>query len=312
MRKILFWAIFFALPTAASAQQTKVKIVVENRGGTFPSLLVMDAGRGKGIVKEWQVNSCRFEEPLSIKLPANTVLAEIEPGERRFHVTNARLSFPQSVIYRVEKSDGTVLLKTEQTVDPRTFDLKAGDRLVVTIYRPYEAYNHKFFTVQGVPMAIGMPRPYWYQDIQKEWKGDEKFPNTLFFMVHKDWGPEKVFEQLAEEVVAKMHDPNYTPGDYRKNHMSCLVALSPDGKIPESLLKIKKEDLQKELKAAMLKAWDALVAEKCYRTFPADQVAALKQAGYLPRGYPDGSADISIRVGLQHAKNITLPKWLGD
>lgn len=297
MHRLMSAAILIAICTGTvPAQEKKPNPVIEFRedGMLFPVHLELDKGKKK----------CR-----QIRFTGNTkgrgLMIETNPGPHTVEVANWRLGFPQSATYTITEG-GKEVWKSEPTVDPRHVLLQPGQRLVVTIHRPYESYNSKFCTFKGIACGINFPRPYWFQDVEKKWEGTEDYPNSLFFLCDTDkWGPRKTLAELTRHVIAERTRKAAPHGDYRcKCHVSFIFALNPDGSVPKALL----DATEKELNEAITQAYDQWLKEKCYRTFPADAVAQLKKAGYLPADTKDGALHVPVSRGVQLASEL-LPAW---
>ncbi len=291
-------------PSPLAAQEKMCDVVALEDGQLFPVLVRVNQGKD-AVNIQFSGNSEKGKPSLLLQLKAGVHIVQ---------TVHYRLGFPQPVIYRTENFEGKRLWESEATVDPRRIELKEGQKLVVLVRRSMESYNAKFFTLRGVHCALVFPRPYWYQDAGPgQFKGTEAFPNSLFFLVSKAWGPKKVFGELADEVVSKF-DANPQPlplGDYRRHHVSCLISLDSSGSLPEALTKLPRKQLKDELQAALLAAFEAMKAEKCYRPFPAADVAALKRAGFLPADTPDGDRIITFAEGLKLAEPA-LVRWLNE
>lgn len=287
-------------PLAAQEKPGKARVVGVSEGQLFSAHLRVDWGTKTG--KEFDLHNPGVKE-----LSFPTVL---DAGVHTLHAIHMRLGFPQPVVYRLTRGEEHIWA-SEPTVDPRRVEVRDGDVLTVFVQRPYEPYNGKFGSVRGVPVALIFARPYWYQSVGKgEFSGKERFPNSTFFLIHEDWGPEKVMNRVAEYAVEKLNDPAHTSGDFRPEvHASCLIALNHDGKIPKVLRDLAPKDLQKELKAELTRMFTAWNNEKCYRTFPADDVKALKQRQWLPKDFPEGPADISVQDGLRYAEPL-MRQWI--
>ncbi len=304
--KMIRWALLCALTTATSAlpiaaqDNDKVcSIAALDDGRVFPVTVRLNPGK-KGQAWEFYGNGKKNRPTELSRLPAGTHLVE---------TVHYRLGFPQPVAYRVVNSAGKTLWESEATLDPRRVTLEKGDKLVVLVKRPMESYNAKFFTLRGVDMAVVFPRPYAYQDIQPgRFKGKEDFPNSLFYLVHKDWGAKKVFTDLADFAVEElMKDKEIgEAGDYRKHHASLLIALAPDGKIPADLKKAGKDGLKADIADALGKAFDTMKKEKCYRPYADADITALKKMKALPEAF-DGNI-VTFAEGLEMAERL-LPLW---
>lgn len=296
---IVLFAILLSA-NVASAQQT-CPILALDDGRIFPVIVIVGDGKD---AKESQFSGNDEKGKPSVVL-------DVPVGQHVVRVQHYRLGFPQPVKYRIQENQ-KVVWESESTVDPRVINLKKGQKLLILVERPMESYNAKFFRVHGVDCSIVLPRPYWFQDVGPgQFKGKEAFPNSLFFLISKRWGPEKIFGQLADFAAEEMKAEN-TPlplGDYRKNHVSLLVALESTGGLPEKLLKLSKKELAADLKVGMLKAYGDMLAEKTYRPFPAQDIRALKKMGYLPADWPDDRLVVTFRQGLQFAEPL-LQKWL--
>lgn len=327
------FSVLFALvmvPSMVNAQPAKTaKLEIHDEQQLFPVIVTID----EGTLMTKEITFFGGKQPLIFDLPI---------GRHTVETRHYRVGFPQLARYELWRKVGDLqkrIWESEYTVDPRKVDLKDGDRLLVQVLRPLESYNCKFFGVKAlalekpkpgslrigdqdlarleellatreIPMAILMTRPYWFQDVDRPWKGREKYPNALFFLAdEKEWGAEKVFHDLATAVVAGIHTKSGTLGDYRGScHWTCLVGLTPDGKIPAALLRMKKEDLQMVLEKEFLVAYGKLLAEKTYRPWQPGDVAELKKEGFLPKEIKEGRLHMPIAQGLELAKG-ELAKW---
>lgn len=286
----------------------KPRIEVRGDGMRFPVIVNVDDG-GKNTVEKTYYGS---REPLVI---------EVEVGTHTVEVRHYRVGFPQLVYYRLYEGDKLLWYSETFTVDPKAFTIKPGQVLSVIVERPLEPYNGKFFDLkfpktelkeeETIRCAILMTRPYWFQDVDRPWKAKEKYPNALFFLVDPEWGPEKVFSDLAKSVVEGLHKADLNPvGDYRGNaHWTCLVNPTSTGKVPETLINMNRKDLEELLKKEFLKAYESMVREKTYRTWDPGQTGELKKAGYLPKETPEGRVHTTFAQGIELAKP-QLEAWL--
>jgi|GEM_PF-4325997 len=275
-----------SLGTAAAADVPVT--IVQGEGFLFPVYLEVDLG-----MKSWK--QVRFDSgKKSLELPA---------GNHTLEVRNWRFGFPQEAEYEVLEH-GKTAWKSQPTVDPRAVTLKDGQSLTITVGKPYEPYEGRFFALNGIACGIILPRPYWFQDVQRKWEAKEDYPNTLFFMLDEEkWGPEKAFANLAAEMKKRIDSGDADQGDYRADcHVSCNIALSSDGTVPEGL----KKATEAELTKAMLAAYKELLGEKCYRTFPAPDVEQLKKAGFLPADTKAGRLTVPVSKGIEYAKPLFL------
>jgi len=238
-------------------------------------------------------------------------VTRVTQGVHVFHVTCAQgvvpepygSHFPQPVIYKVTGPVG-YSWASEPTTQPIAIDIRPGQKVAVHVLRPQESFNAKFGQLYGVPVALVVERPYWSQGLAAR-KGEERepLPNSLTFMVHKDWGCGKVSAALAANVMENGGNPNFiSPGSYSSLWFRACVALGPEGKINESLLKLNGKDRDRRMVerdlavefARLCKAWQS---EKVYVLNPT-QADNLRRNGLLPRNLGDGPFPVAEALKL--------------
>lgn len=231
---------------------------------------------------------------------------KIRPGAMRF-------GWPQEGVLIVLEGDKEVL-RTQPTYEPVTIQLKAGQSLRVEFVQEYEPYDARTFKVKGINCAIVLPRPYWYQDVEKGvFKGPEPYPNSLFFLVDDQWGfgEKRCLDDLATLVSKELKTAPDGKEDFRVNHVSVNIAHGPDGKHRQVLTDLPEAELKAEMLAGLTKAWSEMKQFKCYRPFDGQSgapIAALKDAGYLPKDWAADRTYISFAEALELAKE-GAKKW---
>ena len=234
-------------------------------------------------------------------------------GPHVFQVCRVRgpLLLCPSAIYEQHRY-GEVVWRSERTQSPCRIELQAGDSVTVFLQRPSEPFDARFLRVRDVDMALTLKEISWYRGLL-EWERKEKagnYPNTLFFLVAPEWGPEKVFADLARAVVAGIHDrPNRLGFHAGRCLVGCQLALTPEGKIPPALLAAPRDVLERELTAAFLKAFREMKETKCYPELSADAVRSLKRQGLLSAQCKDGPRNVTLQDGLRMAE-VLRRNWV--
>ena len=291
-------ALFFAAVPPLAAQEKICPIEVYDDGMLFSVVVNLNDGRKDAVELEFHGG------------PKSKKVVMVAPGTHTIETRHTRTGFPQLSRYELWEG-GKKIWSTVRTVDPKQFTIKEGQRLQVLVYLPIQPYDGKFFTVRGVNCALILPQPYWFNNLEPgKFKGKEDFPNSIFFHVDKEkWGTEKVLGALADYFVGEIHNPASTRReDYRIQSQSFVIGLTTEGKIPSQFKEAPKDELRKEMKAALIKAFDAMKKENCYRTFSPADVKYLKAKGYVPADTPDGRLHVPFSRGLELAVPL-LKKW---
>jgi hypothetical protein len=297
MRSILLSALLVVLSGSLSAQDCEV--VGVSKGQLFSArLTVQSTGETKEFFHHLQADPVR--------------LGELPPGVYRIRTAHLRFGWPQYGAFVISDGDREVR-RTEATYEPVRIELKTGQKLTVEFPRSYEPYDGKYFTVAGVPAAIVLPRPYWYQDVSPgQFRGNEAFPNSLFFLVDDEWGfgEMKLIDALAKFAAAQIK-AGVAQEDFRRDHLSINIALAPDGNLQPVLTAMDEGTLAAELRQGLTRAWEDMKSSKCYRPFDGQSgapIMALKNAGFLPADWPDDRVYISLAEGLELAKPLAK-RW---
>lgn len=303
----VFAALCVMFLAADVSAQEKVEVLGISKGQIFSArLTIQSAGPQQLLYHHTQIN----EKPIKIGELVSGKEYKIRSGHYRF-------GWPQHAAYIVMEGDKEVL-RTEATYEPITLKFKAGQKLQVEFARHYEPYDGRLFKVKDVWCSIILPRAYWYQDVSPgQFKGPEAYPNSLFFLVDEEWGfgEKRCFDELAA-FAAKTYKAAKIPDqeDFRANHITVNIALNAEGKHQKVLMDLSEDDLRTELRKGLGKAWDDMKSYKAYRPFDGQSgppIAALKQAGFLPKDWANDRTCISYAEALEMAKEGAR-KWRED
>lgn len=293
-------AILCFLLAVGSAGQVDVKM--HDGGFLFPVTLEIEGMAGDKSQATWYGNP-------------EQVVTRLKPGSYVVSARNHRLGFPQPVTFSVGNGEITRYM-SEATIDPKRMELKEGDTLTVTVLRPLCSYNmHRVYLPKTkVYGLITGARPYWFQSIgpgQFPKDAPEAYPNGILFLSDSAKGIDYVAEDLAEKAYAGIHADKIETYDHRGNchwtYMHVVDATSADGKLvmPKELLTVTKD----EFRQAFAKTLRDMLAHNCYRPFPKEEVAALRNAGLLPADTPvDKPLVWTLGQGVEQGKKV-VPLW---
>ena len=243
------------------------------------------------------------------------VVTRLKPGTYTILARNHRLGFPQPVSYAVHDREMTFYV-SGVTVDHKRFEVKEGNYLTIRVYEPLCSYNMARVYLPKVTTygLITGARPYWYQSIgpgQFAKDAPEAYPNGILFLSDETHGVDKVAQDLAEKAYAGIHADRIETYDHRGNchwtYMHVVDATSADGKLvmPKELLTVTKD----EFKSAFAKTLRDMLAHNCYRPFPKEEVAALRNAKLLPAETPiDKPLVWTLGQGVEQGKKV-VPLW---
>ena len=244
---------------------------------------------------------------------STTWIATANPGPHVLQVRGVRtpVVLRPTVIYE-QLRYGEVVFRSERTQASCRLELQAGDKVTVFLQRPSEPFDTRFLRVRDVDMALTLTEIHWYRGLL-EWERKEKatgYPNSLFYLVDPEWGPEKVFAELARTVVTAIHARPTQHGFYAgRCHTGCQIALAADGRIPAALLKAPRDVLERELTAAFLRAYQEMKETKCYPMFSADSVRSLKRQNLLSPHYKEEPQRLTLADGLRIAE-VLRRNWV--
>lgn len=293
-------AVFCLLLAVSSAGQVDVKM--HDGGFLFPVTLEIEASDGTKTQATW------YGKP-------EQIVTRLKPGSYLVSARNHRLGFPQPVTFSVGNDENTHYM-SEATIDPKRMELKEGDTLTITVLRPLCSYNmHRVYLPKTkVYGLITGARPYWYQSIgpgQFPKDAPEAYPNGILFLSDPAKGIDYVAEDLAKKAYAGIHAAKPETYDHRGNaHWTYMHAVDPsttDGNVvmPTGL----KDVTEAEFKQAFADTFRAMLASNCYRPFPKEEVAALRNAGLLPAETPvDKPLVLTLGQGVEQGKKV-VPLW---
>lgn len=295
--------LFLALAMMPSAPADDVRVTYVDQGFAYPATTVISsAADGKQLT----TNEC-----LGFKKDAAAPSFTVKPGTFRFLTRHSRFGFPQPVEYALKDDKGVLLWESGVTVDDKQVALKAGQTLEIRIQRPFVSYNSHKVRPKDIdtPVMIVGARPYWFYFAQKgEFPLDapEAYPNGIFFLADPKWGTKGVAKELAEKVHADLQQADNQTSDHRGGcHWSLLHGVTPEGKVPEALRKVSKDDWT----AAIETAFGSMLERNCYRPFDAQTVRQLKAAKFLPDTVPDQQLIITLGQGVEYGK-LYRQRWL--
>lgn len=298
MNAILF--LVAALMPAAPADDVRVTYV--DQGFQYPATTVISSSEGKQL---------GTQECLGFTKGGPASGFTVKPGTFRFLTRHSRFGFPQPVEYALKDDKGGLLWESGVTVDDKQVELKAGQTLEIRIQRPFVSYNSHKVTLKGIetPIMIVGARPYWFYFAQKgEFPLDapEQYPNGIFFLADPKWGVSGVAKELAEKVHADLQKAADQTYDHRGGcHWSLLHGVTPEGKVPEALRKVTKEQWEKSIG----ESFESMLQRNCYRPFDAGTVRQLKAAGFLPKDTLDQQMIITLGQGVEYGK-MYRENWL--
>ncbi len=299
--------ILAAVVPPLAAQQPQADIVGVSKGQLFSARLTVQA---VGQKQEVLIHHPQKDQ-------SRVKIGQLEIGrEYKIRSGHLRFGWPQHAAYVVMEGEKEIY-RTEGTYEPVVIKLSAGQKLQVEFARHYEPYDGRLFTVKGVQCCIILPRPYWYQDVEKGvFKGPEAYPNSLFFLVDDQWGygEKRCLEDLATLVGKELKTARDQQEDFRVNHVSVNIAFGPDGKHQQVLRDLSEAELKAEMLKGLTQAWNDMKSYKAYRPFDGQSgapIAALKEAGYLPKDWAADRTYISFAEALELAKE-GAKKWRAD
>lgn len=294
--------LFLAMALVPSAPGDDVRVTYVDAGFQYPATTVISSSEGKQL---------GTQECLGFKKDAEAPGFTIKPGTLRFLTRHSRFGFPQPVEYALKDDKGVVQWESGVTVDDKQVVLKAGQTLEIRIQRPFVSYNSHKVRLQDIdtPVMIVGARPYWFYFAQKgEFPLDapEKYPNGIFFLCDAEWGIKGVAKDLAAKVHSSLQQADNQTYDHRGAcHWSLLHGVTPEGKVPEALRKVAKEDWQKAIEAA----FTSMLERNCYRPFDAQTVRQLKAIDFLPKETPDQALVITLGQGVEYGR-LYRQRWL--
>ena len=242
-----------------------------------------------------------------------TKVATANPGSHVFHVNGIAtpVHLHPTVVYEKCRY-GEVVWRSEPTQAPCRIELQAGDSVRVHFQRLSEPFTARFLRVRNVDMVLTLTEVYWYRGLL-EWEREHapsEYPNTLFYLVAPEWGPEKVFGDLAHRMVAALHAGPNPKGFYTgRCRVGCQIALAADGSVPNVLRQAPREMLERELKAAFLTAYQEMKQTKCYPELSTEAVHMLKRQGLLSSEVKDEPLQVSLEDGLRMAE-VLRRNWV--
>lgn len=279
-----------------------IDVTLRDDGFLYPVTIEIDGGDGAKSQATWYGAK-------------DQVVTRLKPGNYTISARNHRLGFPQPVEYAIGNGEITSYV-SGVTIDPKRVELKEGTTLSIRVLEPLSSYNMRRVYLPKVKTygLITGARPYWYQSIgvgQFDPKAPEAYPNGILFLSDPAWGIEKVAADLAEKAYAGIHADKIETYDHRGTcHWTYMHVVDPtttDEKltVPPALLTVTKE----EFKQAFADTFRAMLAHNCYRPFPPQEVAALRNAGLLPVETPvNKPLVLTLGQGVEYGKKV-LPAW---
>jgi hypothetical protein len=276
-----------ALALLAGSAQAQCEIEIKRDRAPFPVIIEIDKGTADAQQRTYYGK--------------NDSTFELKAGEHTFSVRSQHGGFIQPVTYTVSKGDKNE--KTVYTTDPYSTHLARETKLEIWLHHPLEVFNSTIFTIKETKCCLVFQRPLWFEGIDKKWEGKEQYPNTILFFADEEWKAEKVYKDLAAEIVLRRVRKGLQGHFTGKCHVAVICALEADRTLPADIMNA----TQKQIEDALLEAHQRMLKTKCY-SFSHVEAAALKKAGHLPDYDGEKGMNFPLFKGVQRAQE-SLKAW---